>query len=83
MTSVLKCSKTGKSKDPYQLPNELFRPSVAGDDIILAVTKLMNRIKTELHFPSLMNICSVTNLYMNKARNQPMIHTGEYFELRF
>ena len=45
VTSVLKCLKTGKSKDPYQLPNELFRPSVAGDDLILAVTKLMNRIK--------------------------------------
>ena len=45
VTCVLKELKTGKSKDPYELPNELFKPSVAGEDLILAVVKLMNRIK--------------------------------------
>ena len=45
VTNVLKYLKTRKSKDPYNLPNELFKPSVADDDLILAVTKLMNRIK--------------------------------------
>ena len=83
VTNVLKSLKTGKSKDPYQLPNELFRPSVAGDDLILAVTKLMNRIKTELYFPSPMNICNVTNLYKNKGQNNPLIRIGGFFELQY
>ena len=65
--SVLKSLKTGKSKDPYEMPNELFKPEVAGTDLVLAVTKLMNRIKDELHFPIPMNICNVTNLYKNKG----------------
>ena len=39
---VLRNLKTGKCKDPYDIPNELFRPDAAGDDLVLAVTKLMN-----------------------------------------
>ena len=60
---VLKHLKIGKSKDPYDIPNELFRLDNAGDDLILAITKLMNRIKKEQIFPKLMNTCNVTNLY--------------------
>jgi hypothetical protein len=70
VTNVLKSLKTGKSKDPYELPNELFRPNTAGDDLILAVTKLMNRIKEELVFPDPMTMCNVTNLYKNKGSKQ-------------
>ena len=68
--SVLKKLKSGKSKDPYDLSNELFQPHVAGNDLILAITKLMNRIKSELSFPSPMNVCNVTNLYKNKGPQQ-------------
>ena len=70
VTFVLKQLKKGKSKDPYNLPNELFQPNVAGDDFILAITKLMNRIKSELIYPKPMNICNVTNLYKNKGLKQ-------------
>ena len=62
--------KTGKSKDPYNLPKELFRPNVAGDDMILAITKLMNRIKNELIHPQPITVCNVTNLYKNKGLKQ-------------
>ena len=62
VTCVLKSLKTGKSKDPYDIPNELLKPDVAGTDLILAITKLMNRIKTELKFPAPLNVCNVTNL---------------------
>jgi hypothetical protein len=65
VTSVLKNLKTRKSRDPNEMPNELFHPNVAGDDLILAVTKLMNRIKEEYIFPSPMEVCNVTNLYKN------------------
>ena len=67
VTNVLKSLKTGKSKDPYELPNEIFKHSAAGDDLILALTKLTNRIKHERTFPEAMNICNVTNLYKNKG----------------
>ena len=67
---VLNQLKTGKSKDPYDMPNEIFKKGVAGDDLILAITKLMNRIKDELLFPVPMNVCNVTNLFKNKGSKQ-------------
>ena len=67
VTSALKCLKRGKSKDPYDLPNELFKPDVAGTNLILAITKLMNRIKSELIFPTPLNVANVTNLYKNRG----------------
>jgi hypothetical protein len=67
VTDALKCLKTGKSKDPYDIPNELFKPNVAGTNLILAITKLMNRIKSELIFPTPLNVANVTNLYKNKG----------------
>ena len=67
---VLKHLKTGKSRDPYDMPNEIFNPEVAGDDLIHAITKLMNRIKDELLFPVPMNVCNVTNLFKNKGSKQ-------------
>ena len=70
VTNVLKGLKTGKSKDPYDIPNELFKPEVAGSNLILAITKLMNRIKDELTFPSPMGVCNVTHLYKNKGSKQ-------------
>ena len=44
---VLKNLKPKISKDPYDMPNELFLLSNAGDDLIfiLAITTLMNQIK--------------------------------------
>ena len=72
VTFVLKNLKEGKSKDPYDIPNELFKPDVAGDDLILAITKLMNRIKNELTYPTPLTVCNVTNLYKNKKRNKRM-----------
>ena len=40
---------------------------MAGEDLILAITKLMNRIKSELNFPEDLNVCNVTNLFKNKG----------------
>ena len=40
VTYVLKSLKTGKSKDPYNILNELQKPDVAGEDLILAIQSL-------------------------------------------
>ena len=36
---------SGISKDPYGHPNELYKDGVAGQDLIKAVTTMMNKIK--------------------------------------
>ena len=65
--NAIKNLKNGKSKDPYEYPNELFKEGVAGDDLILATTKLMNRIKEEQVFPECLKVANVTNIYKNKG----------------
>ena len=64
---VLKHLKKKISKDPYELPNEIFHLSNAGDDLILALTKLLNKIKDQCEFPECLTLCNVTNAYKNKG----------------
>ena len=47
LNTVLKNLKKIKSRYPYGLANELFMPGVVGDDLKLAILKLMNKIKDE------------------------------------
>ena len=64
---MLKNLKNGKSQDPYGLPNEIFKPDIAGSDLITALTSLMNRIKSEIIYQTSMEFYNVTNLYKNKG----------------
>ena len=63
--SVLKSLKKKISKDPYGLPNELFLFSNAGNDLVIAITKLRNHKKTKQVFPKSLELCNVTNAYKN------------------
>ena len=45
---VLKYLKKNKSRDPLGFANEIFQSNVAGNDLKLAILKLVNRIKTSL-----------------------------------
>ena len=59
---------TGISKDPHGHPNEIFKYGVAGEGLIKAVTKLMNKLKDNpKEYPEVMNICNVTSIYKNKG----------------
>ena len=55
------------SKDPYGLQNELFLFSNAGKDLVIAITKLMNHVQTNLAFPKILELCNLTNAYKNKG----------------
>ena len=56
-----------KSYDPSGLANEIFRPDVAGKDLVLAITKMMNRIKAEQIYPQCLEMCNVTTLWKLKG----------------
>ena len=64
---VLKQLKTNKSKDPLDMPNELFKPGNIGSDLKTAVLKLMNHIKKQQKVPSRLKYCNITSLYKNKG----------------
>ena len=67
LNRVLKQLKNHKSKDPLDMPNELFKPENIGSDLKTAVLKLMNQIKSQQKVPSRLKYCNITSLYKNKG----------------
>ena len=48
--------------------NEIVKEQVAGDDLLLAVLKLMNMIKTKQQYPKTFEKCNITTLYKKKSK---------------
>ena len=63
----MKYLKKDKSRDPHDYCNELFKEDVAGDDLKLAVLKLMNRIKKDQIFPKCMELCNISSIWKGKS----------------
>ena len=66
---VLKELGRDKSRDADGYANELFMLSVAGDDLQLALLKMLNVIKDKQQFPEALTKCNITSLHKKKARN--------------
>ena len=64
---ALKGLKRKKPRDPTNIANELFDPEIAGEDLIDAIRKLMNRIKTDLIFPECLQLCNISSIYKRKG----------------
>ena len=65
---AVKCLNTGIYKDPYSHPNEIFKSNVAGEGVLKAIVKLMNKLKENPKcYPSSMELCNVTSIYKNKG----------------
>ena len=64
---VLKSLKNGKCCDPLGLVNEIFKPPVAGDDLIKSITIMMNKIKNECKIPELFRIKNISTIYKNRG----------------
>ena len=67
LEKVLKNLKNNKSRDPFGLCHELFKENTAGEDLKLAILKLVNRIKSEQIFPDILQICDITSIYKLKG----------------
>ena len=82
LNEVLKSLKKDKSRDPYNLANELFKPDVAGEDLKLALLKLLNRIKSEQLCPKCLEICNITSIWKQKGpRKQVYSYRGIFVSL--
>ena len=62
---VVKNLKKKKSRDPHGYSNELIQ--CGGQDVLSAVTKLMNNIKRQQTFPQSLQACNITSLFKNKG----------------
>ena len=64
---VLKSLKNGKSRDPLGMCNEIFKPPVAGADLVTSLTIMMNKIKSEVTIPDQLRMKNITAIYKNKG----------------
>ena len=67
LDTVLKYLKLNKSRDPLGFANKIVQPSVAGQDLKLALLKLGNRVKSDQMYPEALEICNISSLYKNKG----------------
>ena len=68
---VLKNLKKQKSRDPLGLANDIFRPEVAGDDLKLAIVKMMNHIKDQQKYPECLELCNISSIWkQKKSKNE-------------
>ena len=70
LETVLKNLKNNKSRDPLGNANELFKPTVAGTDLKLAILLLLNRIKDQQKLPEAFKMCDVTSIFKKGRRSE-------------
>ena len=70
LKNALKDLGKDKARDAHDQANELFKEEAAGDDLMLAVLKLMNMIKKRLQYPELLELCNITSLYKRKGSHK-------------
>ena len=55
----------------------MFKKDAAGDDLKVAILKLMNRIKNEQKYPKCLEICNITSIWKMKGpRNKFSSYRG-------
>ena len=59
--------KRRKARDRDDLIFELFRPELAGNDLMTSMTKMFNEIKRTLKIPPFLQKVTITSLYKNKG----------------
>ena len=65
-----------KSRDSDAYANELFMLDVAGEDLKLAVLKLVNIIKDRQQFPEALRNCNITPIQKKKSRKDLKNYRG-------
>ena len=68
LMEVLKHLKKDKSRDPEGWANELFKEETAGTDLVEAILKLMNLIKSKQEYPTILEKCNITSIHKKKSK---------------
>ena len=59
--------KIPQERKIYNLVNKIFRPEVAGTDLVLALLKIANKINEKQTFPDLLKYIVITSVYKGKG----------------
>ena len=72
LEKVLISLKNNKSRDPYSLINEIFKPGVIGSDLQSSLLLMLNRIKAEFSIPELMELVNIISIYKGKGEKNDL-----------
>ena len=72
LLDVMKQLKVRKATDPVGLVSELFKPGVAGSDLINSTLTLCNMMKKECKIPKFVELTDITSIYKNKGSKQDL-----------
>ena len=64
---MLNSLKIGKSCDALGYSNELFKPEIIGNDLLLSLLNIVNRAKSETSIPRLFRLTKITSIYKQKG----------------
>ena len=67
LMKVMKQLKTKKATDPVGLVSELFKPGVAGLDLVQSTLTLCNMMKDECKIPKFAELANITSIFKNKG----------------
>jgi hypothetical protein len=73
---ALKQLANGKSRDAEGFANEIFK--VAGDDLKMAVLKLMNLMKKKQQYPKNLQRCNITTIHKKKSKSDLCNYRGVF-----
>ena len=68
LVEALKHLKKDKARDPEGWANELFKEETAGTDLLEALLKLMNMIKSKQEYPTILEKCNITSIHKKKSK---------------
>ena len=67
VVNVLKLLKVNKATDPVGHVNEIFKPGVAGVDLVQSLVTLCNMMKEECQLPAFLELANITSIYKRKG----------------
>ena len=67
LQKVLSSLKKNKSRDPFGLINELFKPGVGGADLEKSILAMFEKIKHEISFQEFMQFVNIVCIYKGKG----------------
>ena len=66
LEATLKSLKTGESRDPENIVNDIFKEGVIGDDLKYSMLLMMNKIKKETQIPECMKTANITMIHKKR-----------------
>ena len=81
LRDTIKSLKNNKTRDPSGLLIELFKPPVIGQDLEVAILRLLNGIKSEYVIPRNIQMSNITTIYKSSGSRHDLESDRGIFSL--